>query len=84
MYVCFIKHKIILCVLNPQTISTKLFTIPLTRGYCRRRSSKSNKVTLIELSIGSYIFLESNKTPSGTPSGPGSKIKALPEEKSDD
>ena len=57
--------------------------MPHTQGICRINVSKRRKVTLTESSIGSSIFLASNKTPSSPPYGPISKVKSQPEEKSD-
>ena len=71
--------KIILCVLNPQETSTKVLMMTHKWGIFRRRTPKRKKVTLTELSRGYAICLASNKTSSRPPSGPGSKIKSLPE-----
>ena len=75
--------KIILCALNPQSMSMKVLKMTLTRDIFRRRHSKSKKVTLIESSRGYYICISSNKTPPSPTSGTGSKIKSLTEEDSD-
>ena len=41
-------------------------------------------MTLTELSRGFSVYQASNNTPYSPPPGPDSKIKSLPEEKSDD
>ena len=72
------------CVSKQQTTSSKVLVMSLQQGICSRRASKMMKMTFTETSRGIYIHTSSNNKPSGPPSGPGSKIKSLPEEKSDD
>ena len=51
-----------------------------TQGVCSKSPPKKRKVTLIESSIDSSVYLSSKTTASSVPYGPCNKIESLPED----
>ena len=81
MSICFIKHQ--QNVYGRQT-NKQQDAMPFQQGICSRSPSKSMNIKLIEWSRAISISPSSNNIPSSSSYDPGRKIKALPEEKSDD
>ena len=72
-----------ICASNQQK-KPWVFFMPRQRGIYSRSNSRSIKITLIESSRFISFSPSLNNTPSSPPSSTDSKIKPLPEEKSDD